>query len=126
MFPSGSLEPDPSNITFRPLADDVNAATGSAFTGGAVVVTVWVIASVAESLSVTVRVTVKSPALSYTWLVVTPVAVSPSPKSHSYELIDPSGSLEALASNVTVRSSTEELNSAFGRSFGMVPVLPSE
>ena len=49
----------------------------------------------------------------------TPVPVSPSPKSHAYDSIEPSGSSEADASNAHSRASQLLVKDAFGFWFGV-------
>ena len=62
--------------------------------------TLVVASSVRPSLSVTVSVAVYVPKLAYAWLRVAPdPVVPPSPKSHTYAVIEPSASDEALPSN---------------------------
>ena len=66
----------------------------------------WMVAvavqfELAPSLSVTVSATVNVPELVKVWDGVAPVAVPPSPKSHAYDAIVPSGSDEPVPSNAT-------------------------
>src|SRR4051794_32620114 len=89
MVPSESDEALPSNWQSSFVQLYVNAAVGSWFT-----VNVWLVAPVAPLLSVTTSTTVYSSTVAYTWLGVAPVAVVPSPKSHAYAAMLPSGSLE--------------------------------
>ena len=53
------------------------------------------------TVSVTTRVTWKSPAAAYAWVTTAPEAVPPSPNCHEYEAI-PWSSVEADASSVSV------------------------
>ena len=70
--------------------------------GGELTVMSFVVDALAPESSVTVSLAVNVPALVYWWLAVGPDAVPPSPKAHEYEVIDPSGSLEADPSKLTV------------------------
>src|SRR5206468_2077721 len=69
--------------------------------GGALTVT-WCVAS-DERLwwSTTVRIAVYTPGLAYACVGMTPLPTVESPNSHAYETIVPSGSNDAVASNVT-------------------------
>ncbi len=73
--PPRSAEPQPP-VTVREKAS--RATEGSPTT-----VTEAVVESVAPAPSVTVRRTVYVPSAAYVWLVVRPVPVLPSPKSHA-------------------------------------------
>ena len=120
--PSGSLDPDAFTLTVRPSTptDEVNAAVGSTF--GAAKLPVLASDAVAPSSSVTVRVTVWSPAVVKTWCAVGPVAVVPSSNVQAYPVIVPSGSLDAAASTSAVRFVTVSENAATGGLFGLAPV----
>ena len=130
MVPSGSWEAEASNVTFSPtfgfLGDQVKFAVGAS-APGALTVIGFSRLSVAPSLSVTLNVTRYSLGAPHEWVGVGPVSVVPSPKSHSYFVIVPSGSYELLASNATV-SSTSGLDglhekSAVGGEFRTVIVF---
>ena len=64
-------------------------------------VTVRVVEAVAPSSSVTVNVTVKLPAVVYVCVATWPTPDCPLPKFQAYDVIDPSESVDALASAVT-------------------------
>src|SRR5690606_22903290 len=101
---------DPSTETDMPVAVAVKDALGGCSTA-----TWWVTLAVAFALSVTVSLTVKGPAVVYVWLVVWPVPVAPSPKSHAYPVIvRPVLAADALASKSTVMSFVVLVNEAVG------------
>ena len=52
-------------------------------------------------------------------MVVSPTAVVPSPKFHEYEAIDPSGSVESLASKETVSGATPDCGEAVNDGVGV-------
>src|SRR5439155_1341096 len=69
--------------------------------GGALTVT-WCVASDERLwLSTTVRIAVYTPGFAYACVGMTPLPTVESPNSHAYETIVPSGSNDAVASNVT-------------------------
>ena len=84
--------------------------------------------ALAPLLSVTVRRTEYEPGAEKTWLAVAPVPVVPSPKLQAYETIVPSGSWDAVASNVTdcpaVGPEGDEVNDATGVWFAATLELP--
>src|SRR6266566_3749872 len=88
MLPSGSSEADASNVTGTPgftrtgLA--VKSATGGCGPGGAAwTTTSWETVPFNESLSVTFSVTLNVPGIAYGWVVIAPLPVVESPKSHA-------------------------------------------
>ena len=87
IVPSGSLDPDESNMTVMGAVPDVtsgtNAATGDWFTGAEVTVIVVDSPSVAPALSVTVRVTTWAPGVVNVWDGAAEAEVPPSPKSQA-------------------------------------------
>src|SRR3990172_9089043 len=76
-----------------------------------------VVSPVVPSSSATVRVTSYGPGAPYRRDAITPVSRSPSPKSQSYEVIDPSGSEEPDASKSTASPSTVYVKTATGGRF---------
>jgi hypothetical protein len=116
--PSGSDDPDPSKLHVNPVHDTVNDATGTRFDGGGSTgLAVPVSVSVAPSLSVTVNATVLAPAEAKAWAVVGPLPLPPSPKSHTYDVIDPSGSNDPDPSKLHVNPVHDTVNDATGTRF---------
>src|SRR5262249_36510336 len=91
----------------------VNEATGAAFVGCAVCVTV----SVAASLSGAVSVTVAAPAAGDACWTVAPSAGAPSPKLHWSRTMLPSGSVDGVASKVQVTCVHDIVKRAVGATF---------
>ena len=141
MVPSMSSEAEASKSTVSgavpPLVDCVNAAFGAVFgSSDTSICSCWVPTS--PSSSVTVSVTVYVPASVYVACVVTPVAVVPLPRSHEYEVIVPSESVDVEPLRLTVYGMVPAVDTtratAVGGTFGVgftvmtcvaVPVSPS-
>src|SRR5712691_4989353 len=106
MVPSGSALAPALKLTVEPvtvlLPVTVKLATGDL----SMTTTFTLFAPVLPELSVTVKVTVNVPAMAYTCVAVTPVAVPPSPKVQAYDAIVPPGSTLAPALKLTVEPVT--------------------
>src|SRR3989442_5495533 len=100
MAPSGSWEPDASNVTRAPTTAGLGVAVKDAISGARTTMCRYAVA-MKDSLSVTVRVALNVPKVRYVWATETPLAPVESPKFQAYETIFPSGSEEPEASNAT-------------------------
>jgi len=100
MAPSGSWEPDASNVTLAPTTAGLGVAVKDAIGGARTTMCRYAVA-MKDSLSVTVRVALNVPKVRYVWATETPLAPVESPKFQAYETIFPSGSEEPEASNAT-------------------------
>src|SRR5690349_10729458 len=103
IVPSGSLDVD-VRVTSSPVCGDEGDTPNEAVGGRLPTSTVCEITSVAPLSSVTSRLTVCGPGVAKLALAVdlSPSLKFPSPfRSHAYEEIEPSGSLEVPASKVT-------------------------
>src|SRR5438552_17850893 len=100
IVPSESVEREASKRIGQPdgaaLALTENAAIGGKFT-----VISDDVAFAVRRLSTTVSTTENRPERTKAWPTTTPFPLNPSPKSHSKEMIVPSGSREASAANST-------------------------
>ena len=103
-MPSGSYDADASKATVSPIIGRVGASEKRATGGFGTAPTDTTIEAVSwsPSLSVTVRTTVNLPSIAYACVAVAAVAVPPSPKSHVYATIVPSGSTDEKPSKRTV------------------------
>jgi len=105
--------PGPPRAAKEALADDRLKEQLGAVTEMAVVAE-----AEAPMESVTVSFAVNEPADPYWWLVVAPELELPSPKSHEYELIVPSGSVDPVPSKETISGAVPDVGVAFRTTVG--------
>src|SRR5207245_8878378 len=109
MAPSGSWEPDASNVTLAPTTAGLGVAVKDAIGGARTTMCRYAVA-MKDSLSVTVRVALSVAKVRNVWATEALLAPVESPKFQAYEKIFPSESEEAEASKATA----EPAHAAFG------------
>src|SRR2546428_13964968 len=100
MAPSGSWEPDASNVTLAPTTAGLGVAVKDAIGGARTTMCQYAVA-MKDSLSVTVRVALNVPKVRYVWATETPLAPVESPKLQAYETRFTSRSVKTEDSNGT-------------------------
>ncbi len=112
MVPSLSVLPAAEKLTVRGAAPEVALVATATAVGATFALDVMITAELvvlSPTLSVTTTVTLKVPTVLNTWLVVTPVAVFPSPNVHAYDAMVPSLSVLPAAEKLTVRGAAPEV-----------------
>jgi hypothetical protein len=112
MVPSLSVLSAAEKLTVRGAAPEVALVATATAAGATFALDVTVTAELvvlSPTLSVTRTVTLNVPTVLNTWLVVTPVAVFPSPNDHRYDAMVPSLSVLPAAEKLTVRGATPEV-----------------
>src|SRR2546430_12004165 len=85
MAPSGSWEPDASNVTLAPTTAGLGVAVKDAIGGARTTMCRYAVA-MKDSLSVTVRVALNVPKVRYVWATETPLAPVERSEEHTSEL----------------------------------------
>src|SRR2546427_10544586 len=98
MAPSGSWEPDASNVTLAPTTAGLGVAVKDAIGGGRTTLCRYAVA-MKDSVSVTGRVALNVPKGRDVWATDAPLAPVEYPKFQADETVFPSGSEERDASN---------------------------
>jgi hypothetical protein len=126
-----SVDADASKSQASASQSTVNDALGGTFPPS--IVTASAVLETEPRSSVTASDTAKVLFVAKVCAAVEPVAVAPSPKSHAYAAIEPSGSDDVVPSNVQAKPVQSNVSAAVGARFGTttfalvvwVPPVPS-